>query len=150
MAAYDGRTVVRIARPPFHSLFWSFAGFCFVGTLVTDLAYWKTALIQWSNFSAWLVSVGVVLGVIALVIAIVDLIIGRLAGSGGTIWAYTLGNLVALVLSVLNAMVHTHDAWTSVVPWGLALSAVVVVILLVTGSISWWEGYGRGVVVSDV
>lgn len=150
MAAYDGRTVVHTVRPPFHPLLWSFAGFCFVGTLLTDIAYWKTAEMQWANFSAWLVSAGVVLGVVALIVAIVDLLIGRLAGEGAPIWAYTLGNLLALALSVLNAMVHTRDAWTSVVPWGLVLSALVVLILLVTGTLSRWAGYGRGVVVSDV
>lgn len=150
MAAYDGRTVVHTVRPPFHPLLWSFACFCFVGTLLTDIAYWKTAEMQWANFSAWLVSAGVVLGVVALIVAIVDLLIGRLAGEGAPIWAYTLGNLLALALSVLNAMVHTRDAWTSVVPWGLVLSALVVLILLVTGTLSRWAGYGRGVVVSDV
>jgi uncharacterized membrane protein len=38
-----------------------------------------------------------------------------------------------MVLATINMMVHTHDAWTSVVPWGLVLSAAVVLILLFTG-----------------
>jgi uncharacterized membrane protein len=33
--------------------------------------------------------------------------------------------------------VHTHDAWTAVMPWGLTLSAVVVAILLFTGWMGW-------------
>jgi uncharacterized membrane protein len=44
---------------------------------------------------------------------------------------------VALVLATLNMLVHTHDAWTSVVPWGLTLSALVVLILLFTGWMGW-------------
>jgi uncharacterized membrane protein len=59
-----------------------------------------------------------------------------------------LGNLIVLVLSFFNTLVHTRDAWTSVVPTGLILSFIVVLILPVTG----WLGrsmvyrYGVGVV----
>ena len=37
-----------------------------------------------------------------------------------------------LVLSFFNALMHTRDAWTSVVPGGLILSAVVVLVILIT------------------
>jgi uncharacterized membrane protein len=33
--------------------------------------------------------------------------------------------------------VHTRDAWTSVVPWGLTLSAATVIVLLFTTFIGW-------------
>ena len=42
-----------------------------------------------------------------------------------------------MILATLNMLVHTHDAWTSVVPWGLVLSAAVVLILLFTGWMGW-------------
>ena len=45
--------------------------------------------------------------------------------------------MILLVLAALNMFIHTHDAWTSVVPWGLTLSAIVVVVLLVTE----WTGF---------
>ena len=45
---------------------------------------------------------------------------------------------MALVLAIVNAFVHSRDAYTSVVPTGLILSALVVLILLVTG----WAGSG--------
>ena len=37
----------------------------------------------------------------------------------------------------MNAFVHSRDAWTSVVPTGLALSAVVVLLLVVLGWTGW-------------
>ena len=40
-----------------------------------------------------------------------------------------IGNVVALVLAIVNMFVHSRDAWTSVVPTGLILSAATVVIL---------------------
>jgi uncharacterized membrane protein len=48
-----------------------------------------------------------------------------------------LGNVVVLVLSLFNARIHCRDAWTSVVPSGLILSAVVVLILPITGWLGW-------------
>jgi uncharacterized membrane protein len=42
-------------------------------------------------------------------------------------------------------LVHTRDAWTSVFPWGLVLSAAVVLILLFTGWMGWSMVYRRGV-----
>jgi uncharacterized membrane protein len=49
------------------------------------------------------------------------------------------------VLSIINAFVHSRDAYTSVVPTGLILSSVVVLILLVTGWNGWAMVYRHGV-----
>jgi len=38
-------------------------------------------------------------------------------------------------------LIHTRDAWTSVVPWGLALSTITVLILLFTGWMGWTMVY---------
>jgi len=66
-------------------------------------------------------------------------------------WPHVIGNAVALVLATLNMLVHTHDAWTSVVPWGLTLSALVVLILLFTSWMGWSMVYRHrvGVVAHD-
>jgi uncharacterized membrane protein len=50
-----------------------------------------------------------------------------------------------VALAVLNALVHTRDAYTSVVPVGLILSLAVVLILLVTGWNGWEMVYRHGV-----
>ena len=42
---------------------------------------------------------------------------------------------------MLNMLVHSRDAWTSVVPTGLILSALVVLILLFTGWLGWTMVY---------
>lgn len=109
---------------------------CFIGTLLTDFAYWKSAEMMWADFSAWLVSTGVVFGFIALIVWIADLIRGPFVRAQLPAWPYAVANLVALVLGTLNMLVHTRDAWTSVVPWGLTLSAVVAVLVVVAG----WMG----------
>jgi uncharacterized membrane protein len=40
------------------------------------------------------------------------------------------------VLSVINACVHSRDGYTAVVPTGLMLSALVIVVLLLTAGVS--------------
>jgi uncharacterized membrane protein len=128
---------VYVARPPIHPMLVSFPIACLAGTLLTDLVYWRTAEMMWADFSAWLISAGVVLGWIALIAGVVDLALHRYVGARGGIWAYAIGNVVALLLATLNMFVHTRDAWTSVVPWGLALSAATVVVLVFTTFVGW-------------
>jgi len=41
-----------------------------------------------------------------------------------------------LILATFDMLVHTRDAWTSVVPWGLVLSATIVLVLILTGWIT--------------
>jgi uncharacterized membrane protein len=133
--------VVAIVRRPIHSPLMHFSAAALIGCLFTDIAYWRTAEIMWADFSSWLVSVGVLLGVLVVIAGLVDLFTGRLRVIGTRGRLAIVGYLIALMVSVFNALIHTHDAWTSVVPWGLALSAITTVILVVAGLMSWGEGY---------
>ncbi len=110
---------------------------CFVGTLLTDIAYWQTANIMWADFSTWLVTVGVIMGYLAAIAGLIDFLGSRVIRALAPAWPHVIGNLVVLALATVNMLVHTRDAWTSVVPWGLVLSAAVVLILLFTGWMGW-------------
>src|SRR5260221_8485568 len=59
------RSTARIAKHPIHPILVPFPIVCFVGTLLTDLTYWRTADMMWADFSAWLVTVGVIMGWLA-------------------------------------------------------------------------------------
>jgi uncharacterized membrane protein len=126
-----------IAGHPIHPMLVPFPIACFAGTLLTDIAYWRTADIMWSNFSAWLLTVGLLMGGLAALAGLIDFLSSRAVRAQTPAWPHMLGNLLVLGLSLLNAFVHSRDAWTSVVPTGLILSAVVVVIMLVTGWLGW-------------
>ena len=118
---------------------------CFVGTLLTDLAYWATANMQWAVISSWLLTVGLVVALFAVIAGFIDFLgdvrIRNLRG----VWVHAIGNAVALILSIINAFIHSRDGYTSVVPTGLVLSALVVLILLVTGWKGWEMVYRHGV-----
>jgi uncharacterized membrane protein len=136
-------------RRPIHSLVAHFSAACLVGALFTDITYWRTAEMMWADFSAWLVTVGVVLGAVAVVAGLFDLFTGRLRGLGQPGKLRIVGYLLALVVSIFNAMIHTHDAWTSVVPWGLTLSAIVTIILVFVGVMGRREQYSSQLEVID-
>ncbi len=126
-----------VIRRPIHVMLAPFAVAYLVGALFTDIAYASTANTMWADFSTWLVTVGVILAVIAAIAGLFDFFSRRLIRAHGPIWPYVLGNILLLLLAVLNTLVHTHDAWTSVVPWGLTLSIVTVILILVTGWMGW-------------
>jgi uncharacterized membrane protein len=131
------RSTVSLFGHPLHPMLVPFPIVCFVGTLATDLAYWKTANMMWANFSAWLLTAGLVMAVLAALAGIVDFFGDRRIRQLRPAWIHGVGNALALVLAIFNAFVHSRDAYTSVVPTGLVLSALVVLILLVTG----WNGW---------
>ncbi|WP_409568160.1 DUF2231 domain-containing protein [Methylobacterium sp. E-066] len=130
------RSTASIAGHPIHPMLVPIPIVCFVGTLVTDVAYWSTANMQWANFSVWLLTVGLVASVFAALAGAIDFFGDRSIRRLKPAWIHVAGNAVALFLAIVNAFVHSRDAYTSVVPTGLILSALVVLILMVTG----WRG----------
>ncbi|WP_316188388.1 MULTISPECIES: DUF2231 domain-containing protein [unclassified Bradyrhizobium] len=127
----------QIARRPIHPMLVPFPIVCFIGAFVTDIAYWRTAEIMWADISAWLLLVGLIMGVLAGIAGLIDFLGNGLIRSQAPAWPHMAGNLIALVLAFFNNLVHSRDAWTSVVPTGLILSLVTVLILPVTGWLGW-------------
>jgi uncharacterized membrane protein len=52
-------------------------------------------------------------------------------------WIRALAYAAAVVLSILNVLVHSRDGYTAGVPMGLTLSGVVLVVLLFAISPGW-------------
>jgi uncharacterized membrane protein len=86
---------------------------CFLGVLLTDLTYWWSAEMMWANFSAWLVSVGVIFGYLAAIFGLIDFLGSRSIRAQKPAWPHAIGNVVLLILATLNMFVHSRDAWTS-------------------------------------
>jgi uncharacterized membrane protein len=139
------RSTARIAGHPLHALLVPIPMTCFLGTLVTDIAYAETANMQWANFSAWLLTAGLIVALFAVIAGFIDFLGDRRIRDLRAVWIHAIGNAVALILAIVNAFVHSRDAYTSVVPTGLILSILTVLILLVT---AWMGGelvYRHGV-----
>src|SRR3546814_4782916 len=129
-------SAVAIAGHPIHAVFASFPTVCFTLTLLTDIAYWRTANLMWLNFSAWLLFAGLVVGAVAVVAGAADMVLRADMRRRRAAWLHVIGNVVVLCVAFVNSLVHARDGWTAVVPTGLILSAVTVLLLIVT---AWFE-----------
>lgn len=136
MPSGNPKSTASIAGHPIHAMLVPIPITCFVGTLVSDIVYWKTAAMMWANISAWLLVVGLVVSFFAVIAGGIDFLGERRIRALRTAWVHGLGNGLALLLAIVNAFVHSRDGYTSVVPTGLTLSALVVLILGVTA----WAG----------
>lgn len=131
------RSTAQIAGHPLHPMLVPIPIACFVGTLLTDLVYWDTANMQWAVMSSWLLTVGLIVALFAVVAGFIDFLGDRRIRNLRAVWIHAVGNALALTLALFNVFVHSRDGYTSVVPTGLILSIMTVLILLVTG----WEGW---------
>jgi uncharacterized membrane protein len=105
-----------------------------IATLGTDLIYMRTLLFQWENFSIWLLTGGLVLAALGGVTLVLDVLLRRV---GRIDWEKFTSLSVAAMLSLLNAFVHSRDAYTAVVPQGIVLSVSVAALLVFIG----WRGW---------
>ena len=145
MLSANPRSTVTLLGRPLHAMLVPIPIVCFVATLITDIVYWQTAAMLWADMSAWLLLVGLIVSLVAAPAGIIDLFGDPRIRKLRAAWIHGIGNVTSLILSIFNCLIHTRDAYTSVVPSGLILSALVVVILLVTGWNGWALVYRHGV-----
>ncbi len=122
----------KVSGHPIHAFFVPFPIVCFTLTLLTDIAFWQSGTVMWQNFSSWLLLTGLVMGGLAALAGAVDLLASRRVRATRAAWPHAIGNVIVLSLALLNSLVHAGDGWTGVVPWGLALSAITVLLMFVT------------------
>jgi uncharacterized membrane protein len=132
-----------LASQPVFATLVQFPAVCFTGTLLTDIMYQQTTLFMWNNFSAWLLTFGCVMAAFAGIAGLITWIkyphVRRLRFAG----LHAACSLAALALSIVNAFVHSRDAYVAVVPQGLTLSAVVFVLMLLATWFGWPRPYAN-------
>ncbi len=136
-ASDNPRSTAKLFGHPLHPMLVPFPIVCFIGALLTDLAYVASANIMWSNFSIWLITVGLVMGGLAALTGIIDYAGDRRVRAARPATPHMILNIAVFVIELFNAFVHSRDGWTSVVPTGLTLSIVSVVLL---GASAWLGG----------
>jgi uncharacterized membrane protein len=134
MSDTDLRSIAKPRQGAAHRLLVSFSAAYFTGALITDLVYWKMPDVMWERFSIWLIAAGLILAGFAAVAFVIDLASGRQIERPAL--PRVVGYALAVVLSLVNAFVHSRDGYTAVVPQGLTLSGLVVVVLLLTARVS--------------
>lgn len=120
---------------PVHAILLAFLFPLFLGTLAADIAYWHSAEIQWSNFAQWLNAGGLLVGGFALVAALMSVVRHRRSGTGRPL-AYLLALLAACIVGLINALIHSQDAW-AIMPQALWWSGGAAALALIAS----WLGY---------
>lgn len=128
IAAYRESGVATVGAPVYLLLF-PVPIVCFLGALVTDIAYSASASLMWLHFSEWLIAAGLAFGALAALVLLVDFIASR-AIRVRIGWAHLVLFYVALVVELFNSLVHTIDGWTAVVPTGMILSVIGAILAL--------------------
>jgi uncharacterized membrane protein len=105
----------------------------FVAVMIFDIIYAKTANVLWVKGAAWLVTLGLLFAIIPQLINLAVVWFGkRRVRSGAQVINFWL-NVVAIVAALINAFVHSRDAYAAM-PTGVWL-AVVTVLAMAVGRI---------------
>jgi uncharacterized membrane protein len=115
---------------PLHAILLAFPFPLFLGALFSDLAYWSTAQVQWSNFSSWLIAGGLFAGAFVVLWVLITL------GSGRRAALYFFVLLAMWLTGFVNALIHAKDAW-AIMPESLLLSVLATILSFAAA----WIGY---------
>lgn len=126
-----------LASQPVYATLVQFPAVCFIGTLVTDIAYWRSTNYLWETFSVWLLTAGCIVAAFAAIAGLLTWVSHRHVRALRYAKLHVLASALALALSIVNAFVHSRDGYVAVVPDGLTLSAIVVVLMLLATWLGW-------------
>src|SRR5277367_1788156 len=101
---------------------------CFVAALIFDIIYSETAVMLWDKGAAWLIVFGLLLAVVPRLVNLTQVWVTSRRSATRTDKLDFWLNLVAIVVAIVNAFVHSRDAY-AVVPTGLWLSVCTVVLI---------------------
>ncbi len=121
------------ARPligPLNAVLLAFPVALFPSALISDVAYLQTSVVQWTNFSQWLIAGAEFFAGLVLAWALVSRFFGRMKHAQRRVTAYII--VVALMFAggMINAFQHAKDGWASVGTTGLILSIICTVLAL--------------------
>lgn len=101
---------------------------CFVAALIFDILYSRSAEILWDKGAAWLIVFGLLFAVVPRLINLAQVWFTSQGTSTQTDKLDFWLNLFAILAAILNAFVHSRDAY-AVVPTGAWLSVCTVVFI---------------------
>jgi len=127
------KSTAQIMGHPLHPMLVSFPIAFFIGTFVSDLVYLVNGDPFWARVSFWLLVAGLVMGALAALAGFTDFLSDRRIRATKTSWYHMIGNVTAVVLSLINLWLRYRDGDTVDYPTVFWISLVVVLIFAVTG-----------------
>ena len=128
---------------PLYAALVQFPIVCFSGALVCDIAYWRSTTFLWSTFSAWLLTAGCILAIVAGIAGLFTWLRVPQVRTAPFAVFHAMLSSAALVLALGNAVVHGREGYTAVVPLGITLSAATVILMLLAAWFGWPRDYSK-------
>jgi uncharacterized membrane protein len=126
----------QIAGHPVHPMVIAFPIACFVLTLVSDLAFYRTSNEFWAKSSLWLLGIGLITAALAAVTGLIDISGDDRIRKLSDARLHAAGNAVAMLIALYSWYERYQHGSSAILPTGVVLSAVVVFVLVFTG----WKG----------
>jgi uncharacterized membrane protein len=130
------KSTAAIGTHPLHPMVIPFPIAFLIGAAVSDIVFASTKIPFWAGTSYWLLLSGLIMGGVAGVGGMIDFFTIRRARNPSG-WVHAIGNISAVVITLINFLLRLDNPTTSVVPAGITLSIVTGVLLLITG---WFGG----------
>lgn len=143
------RSTASIAGHPIHPMLIPFPVAFFVGTFAADLGYWYSGNPAWVTASLWLLGAGLVMGALAAVMGLIDVLGDQQIRALRDVWLHAGGNVAVVLIALFNWFTRYEQGAAAVIPTGIVLSLIVVLILLFTGWKGWEMVYRHRVGVAD-
>ena len=102
----------------------------FTAAWIFDILYLKSFQIMWTDAASWLIAIGLMLAIVPRLINLVQVWFTQRPLATAAVKIHFWLWLLAIVLAIFNAFVHSRDAY-AVVPLGVILSTAVVALLLI-------------------
>lgn len=124
---------VAIMQHPLHPMVVVFPIAFLMGTFVTDAVFWWRGDAFWAQMSFWLATAGFVMGVLAALLGMADFFQMREVRRHVAGWSHFIAGIMALALAGTNVGLRWDDPVGTALPWGIFVSAVMVLVVGVTG-----------------
>ena len=144
------KSTASIAGHPIHPMLIPFPVAFLVSAFATDVVFWSSGDAGWATASIWFLGAGVIMALVAALFGFTDFFGDARIRSLGDAWQHMIGNLIAVVLALINWYIrYRSGAAVGVFPYGIWISLATVLLLLFNGWKGWEMVYRHHVGISD-
>lgn len=126
------KSTASIGGHPIHPMLVPFPIVCFVGALVTDILFSRTADPGWATASNWLLGFGLATAALAATAGMIDYMGDDRIRRMGAALRHMIANVSVVVIELINLLLRLRDP-EFIGNGGLILSGIAVLVLLYSG-----------------
>lgn len=124
---------ITIKQHPLHPMMVVFPSAFLISTVFTDAVFWWRSDPFWAHVSFWLAAAGFATGVLAALLGAADFVQIKEVRRHIAGWSHLMIAVMALALAGANVQLRIADPVAAVLPWGILVSGVMMVAVMITG-----------------